>query len=94
MEFTFTSTLDASQHGRGMYYHISVPKDTSSVFDDLPILRGGFKSLKCTATIGDSSWTTSVFPDKDEYLLLVAKKWVEAEKLGVGDPVEVTLRMN
>jgi len=94
MEFTFTSTLDVTQHGRGTYYLFNVPTHIGDILNDMPILRGGFQSIKCKAIIGESSWDTSVFPSDNQYLLLIAKKWVIAENLVVDDSVEITLRIN
>jgi hypothetical protein len=54
-------------------------------------MRGGFGSVKVDATIGGTTWRTSVFPDKTGYLLLVARKVARAEGLTVGAAVAVTL---
>ena len=52
----------------------------------------GWGSLKVVATIGESRWSTSVFPSKDSGWILPVKAAVrKAEGLGVGDAVEVTL---
>lgn len=53
---------------------------------------GGFGSLKVVATIGDSTFKTSVFPSKSQGWLLPVKAAVrKAEGIGEGDRVEVTL---
>ena len=55
-------------------------------------MRRGFGSLKVTATIGDSTWQTSVFPQKGEgWMLPVKKAILRAEDLAAGDTVSVTL---
>ena len=54
--------------------------------------RGGFGSLKVHATIGESTFATSVFPSKSEGWLLPVKASVrKAEGIGEGDAVELTL---
>ncbi len=55
----------------------------------------GFGSAKVTATIGKTSWTTSVFPHKasDGWLLPVKKAVRVAEDLAVGDLVRVSLAL-
>lgn len=54
----------------------------------------GFGSLKVTATIGESSFKTSVFPSKELGWLLPVKAAVrKAEGLGEGDLVEVALEV-
>lgn len=53
----------------------------------------GFGSVKVTARIGATEWRTSVFPqDKQrEWILLVSKKVMRAERLSEGHPAEVEL---
>jgi hypothetical protein len=55
---------------------------------------GGFGSLKVTATIGDSTFKTSLFPSKELGWLLPVKASVrKAEGIGEGDSVEVRLEV-
>ena len=50
----------------------------------------GWGSLKVRATIGDTRWNTSIFPDKQRGWLLPVKAAVrKAEGLVVGDDVTV-----
>ena len=53
----------------------------------------GFGSVKVAATIGATSWSTSVFPSKsaDGFLLPVKLAVRKAEDLAEGDEVHVTL---
>ena len=54
----------------------------------------GFGSLKVTATIGDSTWRTSVFPSRNEGWMLPVKAAVRrAEDLAEGDAVTVVLEV-
>ncbi len=55
----------------------------------------GFGSVKITARIGDSEWKTSVFPQKQqsEWVLLVNKKVMRAERLSQGKAVSVALTL-
>ena len=54
----------------------------------------GWGSLKVTATIGESRWSTSVFPAKDTGWLLPVKASVrKAEGVSEGDIVEVSLEL-
>ena len=54
----------------------------------------GFGSLKVIATIGESRWSTSVFPAKDVGWMLPVKAAVrKAEGLSEGEAVEVTLEL-
>ncbi|MFM5925237.1 MAG: DUF1905 domain-containing protein [Novosphingobium sp.] len=55
---------------------------------------GGFGSLKVTATIGESSFKTSLFPSKTLGWLLPVKAAVrKAEGIGEGDAVSVELEV-
>ena len=53
----------------------------------------GFGSIKVTARIGATEWTTSVFPQskQSEWVLLISKKVMRAEDLAPGDAVTVTV---
>lgn len=52
----------------------------------------GFGSLKVRATIGGSTFDTSVFPSREQGWLLPVKAAVrKAERLGDGDEAEVVL---
>jgi hypothetical protein len=55
----------------------------------------GFGSMKVTATIGGTTWATSIFPAKDVggYLLPVKAAVRKAEGVVVGDEVEVILTL-
>ena len=55
--------------------------------------RRGFGSVKVTATIGDTSWKSSVFPQRkqSEWVLLVSKTVMRKEGLEAGAPLKVSL---
>ena len=54
----------------------------------------GFGSVRVEATIGGSTWRTSVFPDKERGYVLPVKKAVRrAESLDVGDPARLRLEL-
>ncbi len=56
--------------------------------------RRGFGSVKVNARIGESRWSTSVFPPKEGGWFLQVKKAIcRAEGLGKGDEVEVELEL-
>lgn len=55
--------------------------------------RRGFGSVKVTATIGETSWKSSVFPQnkQSEWILLISKKVMKAEDLAPGDELSVSV---
>jgi len=57
--------------------------------------RRGFGSVKVTARIGASAWTTSVFPSKDQggFVLPIKAAIRKAQDIGEGSVVSVTLEL-
>jgi Domain of unknown function (DUF1905) len=55
----------------------------------------GWGSIKVTATVGETSWQTSIFPEKDAggWLLPVKATVRKAEELVAGDEVKVTVEL-
>lgn len=56
---------------------------------------GGFGSIKVTARIGGTRWTTSIFPQRDSggFLLPIKAEVRRREKIETGDEVRVTLEI-
>lgn len=56
---------------------------------------GGFGSVKVRATIGDTTWETSLFPSKETggFVLPVKAAVRKAEGLAEGDAVALSLRI-
>lgn len=56
---------------------------------------GGFGSVKVRATIGDTTWETSLFPSKESggFVLPVKAAVRKAEGLAEGDDVVLSLRV-
>ena len=80
--------------GKGAWHFITVPKeraeDISYYFD---MLKAGWGSIKVTATIGKTTWQTSIFPDKKSqgYLLPVKAAVRKKENIKEGDTIELEL---
>jgi hypothetical protein len=66
---------------------VSLPAAESEEIRDLPGgLRRGFGSQRVLATIGNSTWRTSIFPGSGTGYVLPVKRSIRlAEALGVGD---------
>ena len=81
--------------GEGSWYFVTVPAELSDDIAELTAgVRKGFGSVRVTATIGSSTWQTSVFPSKSGTYLLPVKKPVRtAEHLCEGTPVETHLQL-
>ncbi len=74
---------------------VSLPASESEEIRDLAGgLRRGFGSVRVRATIGNSTWTTSIFPASQAGYVLPVKRPVRvAESLDVGDMVTVTVEL-
>ena len=74
---------------------VSLPASQSEKIRDLAGgLRRGFGSVRVRATIGGSTWTTSIFPaSQGEYVLPVKRPVRVAEGLDVGDVAAVTVEL-
>ena len=74
---------------------VSLPASESEEIRDLAGgVRRGFGSLRVRATIGTSTWTTSIFPASQAGYVLPVKRPVRvAEALDVGDTTTVTVEL-
>ena len=54
---------------------------------------GGFGSIRVDVQVGDTGWSTSLFPDRraGSFVLPMKRAVREAESLEIGDTVAVTL---
>lgn len=95
MSFTFTAKLwiwDA--HNSASWYFITVPEKLSGELRERNEPRRGFGSLPVEVTIGNSTWKTSIFPDKKSgcYLLPVKAIIRKAESISAGENIKVDLK--
>jgi hypothetical protein len=75
---------------------VSLPIDASDEIRELTGgQRRGFGSVKVTATVGLTTWRTSIFPDSKQgaYVLPVKKAVRKAQSIEPGDLVRVTVEL-
>ena len=74
---------------------VSLPASESEEIRELAGLRPrGFGSVRVRATIGSSTWATSIFPDSEAGYVLPVKRPIRvAEALDVGDTAKVTVEL-
>jgi Domain of unknown function (DUF1905) len=75
---------------------VSLPVEASEEIRDLAGgRRRGFGSLRVRATVGDSTWTTSIFPDsaRAAYVLPVKRAIRDAQALDAGSQATVTVEL-
>ncbi|WP_449386191.1 DUF1905 domain-containing protein [Cellulomonas soli] len=75
---------------------VHLPHEVSDEIADVaaPVERG-FGSVRVEATLGGSTWRTSLFPDsrRKTYSLPVKRTVRQAEQVATGDVVRVTVRL-
>jgi hypothetical protein len=82
--------------GDSPWHFVTLPFEEADEIDELTAqVQRGFGSVRVHVTVGSTSWSTSLFPAKDEqsYVLPVKAAVRKAEGLEVGQPVNVTLRI-
>lgn len=74
---------------------VTLPEDVSDQVRDIATPGRGFGAVKVRAGVGVSTWSTSVFPDKQSgcYVLPVKAAVREKNGVGPGDVVEVTVEL-
>ncbi len=82
--------------GENPWYFVTLPPDQADEIDEITAAtRRGFGSSRVTVTIGQTTWSTSIFPDtkRHSYVLPIKKQVRTAEHLEAGQSVTVTLRL-
>lgn len=80
--------------GPGGWHFITLPpKHVAGIKASLKGMRRGWGSIPVQATIGDTTWKTSIFPDRksNSYLLPVKAAVRNKEGIEDGDKVSVSL---
>jgi Domain of unknown function (DUF1905) len=84
------------------WHFVTIDGEAAEAIEALAVMRRlengrrrGWGSMKVSATIGDTAWHTSIFPDKSHngWLLPVKAAVRKTEGLVVGDIVEVTVTL-
>lgn len=94
LEFSFDGTILMGQ-GKGAWHFIQLPHDLGEELSRIASrMQGRWGSIKVEATVGHTTWKTSIFPDDDGSFLLPIKAEVRAaEDVGEGDLVEVIMEL-
>ena len=90
--FTFDAELWLAR-AENPWVFLTVPHEISDDIEGSTPVKGGFGSVKVEATIGESTWPTSLFPDatRGTYILPVKRGIRSTEHVDVGDTVSVTI---
>jgi hypothetical protein len=81
--------------GKGAWHFLTLPIDVADEIKFFNPLAKGFKPIAVTATIGETTWKTSVFPDSKSgsFLLAVKADVRKREHLYVDQLVSVSLQV-
>lgn len=81
--------------GPAPWHFVTVPEPECAELEAASALVSyGWGMIPVRAVIGDTTWTTSLFPKDGQYLVPVKTAVRKAEGLEVGDPVTVHLTVN
>lgn len=78
--------------GPSPFHFVTVPAEQSSALHAIaPSASYGWGCIPVRATIGETEWTTSLFPKDGGYVVPVKSAVRDAEGLELGDTVHVAL---
>ncbi|CAN5144252.1 DUF1905 domain-containing protein [soil metagenome] len=78
--------------GPAPYYFVSVPEDGCAAIDDAKALvTYGWGMIPVTVTLGATTWTTSLWPKDDAYVVPLKVAVRKAERVDVDDIVTIRL---
>jgi hypothetical protein len=78
--------------GPAPWHFITVPDDESNALEAVsPMVTYGWGMIPVTARIGDTEWTTSLWPKDGGYIVPLKTRVRKAEGLDIGDTAEVWL---
>lgn len=91
-DLAFASVI-VEWRGPAPYYFAPLPPAAARVIDALKALVAYWGVVPVAARIGDSEFTTSMFPRDDTWYLPVKDAVRRAERIGLGDRIEVTVHV-
>jgi hypothetical protein len=96
LNYRFAAALWEHHMGDAPWVFLTLPADDADEISELVPQKRGFGSVRVTARIGTTEWSTSIFPDKarGSYVLPVKKAVRQREQVDHGDTVEVSLTIN
>ncbi|HEX7021718.1 MAG TPA: DUF1905 domain-containing protein [Trueperaceae bacterium] len=81
--------------GPAPFYFVTVPEEQCGVLQDIaPFVTYGWGMIPVRAQIGDTRWTTSLFPKDGRYLVPIKASIRKAEQLAEDDQVTVRLSVD
>ena len=96
MDATFTFSNPLWEYGgANTWVFVTLPAEMSDEIADLVPKQPGFGSVRVAVRIGETEWSTSLFPDSKlaSYVLPVKRSVRDRERVSVGDTVAVEVRV-
>ena len=94
MQFNFTGEV-FYWRGPSPHYFVFLPSAMSEeIKDRAPEISYGWGAIAATVKIGNTSWTTAIFPKDGKYLIPLKKSIRDSEEINVEDLVEVELNID
>ena len=94
MDLSFTGDV-WYWRGPSPYHFVTVPEDEAGAIEGAArLVTYGWGMVPVTARVGDTTWTTSLFPKDGGYVVPVKDKVRAAEGIDVGDTIEVRLTID
>lgn len=91
MEVDFTGAV-FEWRGPAPYYYVAVPDEESAdIREASPMLTYGWGVIPARVVVGDTEWTTSLFPKDGHYLVPLKDVVRRAEGLDVDDMIKVRM---
>lgn len=93
---TFEFTAQLWEHeGEAPWFFVTLPQTHSDEIADLVPKRSGFGSVKVGVTVGDTRWSTSLFPSKElaAYMLPIKRAIRTRAAIAAGDEIAVTVSL-
>ena len=94
MELEFSGPV-VEWRGPAPYYFVALPENEAGVVDDhKAMLTYGWGAIPATVQVGDTEFTTSLFPRDGGYLLPLKDSVRHAEGIEEGNVVQVRLTLD
>jgi hypothetical protein len=85
-----------SSTGKGAWHFVTVPEDIAYEIKFFRQKISGFGSIPVDVKLGQSQWTTSLFPDKasNSFFLPLKSAVRKKEQISVGDRVTILIQVD
>lgn len=96
IDYQFTNEIRTFKGAKATWYYTHLPKDTSdSIKFYTASNRRGWGAVPVNVTVGNTTWKTSIFPDKKSgcYLLFFKADVRKKEHISEGSIVDVRLEV-